>query len=143
MKYRRRNQDLAQIVAPYALPVVKVDGNDVREVYQAAREAVERARAGDGPTFLHCVTYRWRGHVGPYDNLEVGLRSDDEVRKWLERCPIDLEKKRQMAEGLLDEVTTEAVEKDVAAIVAKAVGFAIESPRPRPENSMSKVFRKA
>ncbi len=70
----------------YGMPGVEVDGNDVLAVYEAAAEAVERARGGDGPTLLECRTYRTRPHaegMGDYT-----YRTREEVEAWKERCPI-------------------------------------------------------
>ena len=141
MKYRRRNQDLSQLVSPYGIRVEKVDGNDVREVHDAATRAVDQARAGGGPTFLHCMTYRWRGHVGPYDNLEVGLRSPEELGKWLDRCPIELEKRRQMSSGALTEDEFKRLCDDVTSEIDGAAISAIESPRPPSDSILDAVFR--
>jgi len=67
---------------------VRLDGNDVMTVYSAAREAVDHARNGHGPTLLECRTYRWRGHVGPSWDRDVGVKRKNELKEWLPKVPI-------------------------------------------------------
>lgn len=141
MRYRRKNQDLSQLVAGYGLPVVDVDGNDVRAVLEAAGPAIDRARQGGGPTFLHLHTYRWRGHVGPYDNLEVGLRSEEEIQAWMQRCPIEREKRSLLQEGVLDEDGALALERSVRREITAALEAAFDAPRPQAEEITRHVFR--
>src|SRR5262249_43068280 len=66
----------------------RVDGNDVEAVFQAASTATERARAGEGPTFLECRTFRWRGHVGASLDLNVDVRREEELAAWQEKDPV-------------------------------------------------------
>ena len=141
LKYRRKNQDLMALVRPYGLPVVDADGNDVLEVLATAGEAVDRARRGEGPTFLHYRTYRWRGHVGPYDNLEVGLRSPDEIEAWIRRCPIQRLQTRLESEGLFAEEEWDAIQRSVDGRMRAAIEAAWAAPRP-PSNTVGEhVFR--
>ena len=81
-----RSKTLAQKALAYGLPGIQVDGNDILAVYAAANEAVERARAGDGPTFIECVTYRLMMHTTADDPKRY--RSDEEVEKWRKKDPL-------------------------------------------------------
>ena len=74
------------------------DGNDAVEVYERARRAVERARRGEGPTFLEFKTYRWREHCGPYYDNDLGYRSESEFQEWQGRCPLTRLKERLLGE---------------------------------------------
>ena len=90
--------DLADRAKPFHIPGVVVDGNDVEQVYAAAWEAVERARAGDGPSLLECKTYRHRGH----SRTDPGkYRPDAEVKAWLGRDPLTITGQRLKQAGLL------------------------------------------
>jgi acetoin:2,6-dichlorophenolindophenol oxidoreductase subunit alpha len=114
----------------YAVPGVRVDGNDVLAVFAAAREAVARCRRGEGPTLMECRTYRWRDHVGPNFDFTVGYRTKDEVDEWMGRCPINsfaalLEEHHILSEREMYKITLE-VENEVE----DAVRFAKESPFP-------------
>lgn len=69
---------------------VQIDGNDVRKVYAETQKAVLRAKNGEGPTLIECLTFRWRGHVGPNDDINKGLRSQEELDYWKKKCPIKI-----------------------------------------------------
>jgi len=125
-----RNPSVASRGQAYGLPGLEVDGNDVVAVYQAAGEAVRRARAGDGPTLLECRTYRIRAHSEGM--REVGYRTPDEVNAWKARCPITLFEQRLLQDGVADQLEIERIEAEVGAIIADAARFAEESPKPDP-----------
>ena len=114
----------------------KVDGNDVTAVYLAARRAVARARAGQGPSFVECFTYRWREHVGPQFDHEVGrsYRGKAEFDAWMERCPVKRSAARLAEMGLAgaDELATRSgeVEREIAEIFDRAR----KAPWPEPES---------
>lgn len=80
-------QQLSDRAAAYGMPGVTVDGNDTWAVYQATREAVERARQGDGPTLLECLTYRWHGHM---EGEDADYRDPAEIEAWKQKCPFHL-----------------------------------------------------
>lgn len=82
--------DLCERVRSFKIQAERIDGNDVLEVFQKTRVAVDALRAGEGPIFLECMTYRWREHVGPHFDHELNrtYRSREEVESWIERCPV-------------------------------------------------------
>jgi pyruvate dehydrogenase E1 component alpha subunit len=82
--------DLCERVSAFKIDAQRINGNDVHEVYHAAESALENLRAGAGPFFLECMTYRWREHVGPYFDHELDrtYRPREEVEAWMERCPL-------------------------------------------------------
>ncbi len=133
-----RNPHVAERHVAYGLPGVAVDGNDVLAVYQAAQDAVQRARAGDGPTLLECKTYRTRSHAEGM--RDVGYRTVDEVTDWKARCPITRFKERLSAEGGVSEEDLAQIEADVAAEVAEAAQFAAESPWPDPATVFDHIY---
>jgi len=116
-----------------------VDGNDVLAVYEATAAAAERARRGDGPTLLECRTFRWRGHVGPALDLDVGVRRRDELGAWQERDPIGRAAQLLAAEGVTAG-ELERVNDEVQALVEEAVEFARRSPYPSPETLSDHVY---
>jgi pyruvate dehydrogenase E1 component alpha subunit len=115
---------------PYGVPGARVDGNDVTAVYQAAREAVERARKGEGPTLLEVRTYRWRDHVGPGYDIAVGYRSQEELDAWMARCPVLPFATRLEAAGVLSAAERARIDAEIDALVEDAVRFAKASPWP-------------
>ena len=117
LKKQTHSRTIAQKALAYGLPGIQVDGNDVLAVYAAAREAVERARAGDGPTLIECVTYRLGVHTTADDPTKY--RSEAEVAMWEQKDPLTrfrayLEKRNLMEEGLeqaVDEEIAEAIRR--------------------------------
>ena len=111
--------DLASRACAYGMPNARVDGNDVLAVYQATSEAVERARAGDGPTLIEALTYRIRGHA----RFEAaGYRPSDEVDAWKTADPIE-----RLASGILAQGLATAAELDsIRSAAEEAVEAAIE-----------------
>jgi pyruvate dehydrogenase E1 component alpha subunit len=119
--------DVADRGAGYGIPAKIVDGQDVLAVYAAAATAVERARAGAGPTLLECKTYRFTSHAGAgqgkHDNPE-------ELKKWLKRDPIALLEKKLRDDGLMTAADQEALKQQAIAEVEEAVAFAKKSDFP-------------
>ena len=93
--------DVAARAAGYGIPGVVVDGNDVMAVYEAAEAAVNRARAGQGPTLIECKTYRWRGHTERPGQEDP--RPKEEIEEWRQRDPINRFATSLMEHGLLTE----------------------------------------
>src|SRR5262245_23332409 len=117
LKKQTQSRTIAQKALAYGLPGIQVDGNDVLAVYAAAREAVGRARAGDGPTLIECVTYRLG--VPTTDDDPTKYRSDAEVAMWEQKDPLTrfkayLEKRNLLEDGLeqhVDEEIAEAIRR--------------------------------
>jgi pyruvate dehydrogenase E1 component alpha subunit len=143
-EYTRRDQsqandDVIDRAAGYGMPGAIVDGMDVVAVHEAALAAVERARAGGGPSMLEAKTYRFFNHHG-VQNLGQKYRSDDEVLAARERDPITLFEARLAESGLLPPDAAEAVRAEIRAQVDDAVAFAEESPLPDPAGLLADVY---
>jgi TPP-dependent pyruvate/acetoin dehydrogenase alpha subunit len=132
--------DLAARPAAFGIAVREVDGQDLAAVREAAAWAVNRARAGEGPAFLLCHTYRFFGHhVGDVDRSYY--RSADEERAWREqRDPIRLCARRLLDQGLADAATLERIEEEAATEVAQGVEFALAAPYPDPSEVDRDVY---
>jgi pyruvate dehydrogenase E1 component alpha subunit len=130
--------DVAGRAAGYGIPGVAVDGNDPFAVYQAAQAAVERARAGGGPTLIECKTYRWRGHTERAG--QVDPRDRAEVDAWQRRDPIALLTRQLREQGELDDPGLQAMEHEIMGALEAAVAFAETSPFPLPEQVTDDVF---
>lgn len=129
--------DLAKRAASYGFPGVIVDGNDVIAVYEATKEAVERARSGDGPTFIEAKTYRFRGH---YEGDPMVYREPGELEDWRRRDPIPNFRQRLLNSDHFTEGDLEAVEQQVQTELDEAVAFAQTAPLPAPEEAMAGVY---
>lgn len=130
-------ENIADRAVAYGIPGVVADGNDVLAVYEAAHEAVDRARKGKGPTLIECKTYRHKGH-SRFD--PATYRPKEEVEKWMKRDPIAQFKARLIEMKTLTEEEVNKIEQEVTATVDDAVKFAVESPHPAPEEALENVF---
>jgi TPP-dependent pyruvate/acetoin dehydrogenase alpha subunit len=122
----------------YGIPGVSIDGNDVGAVYEAAGEAVARARAGGGPTLIECVTYRTVGHHE--GDPGVGYRSKEEIAAWKARCPILRCRAELIESGAVSAEELDRIDGEVLAWVLDAVDFARSSAQPAVETVRQHVF---
>jgi len=114
-----RSKTIAQKALAYGIPGIQVDGNDILATYAAAKEAVDRARSGGGPTLIECVTYRVAVHTTADDPKRY--RSDEEVEQWKKRDPITRFQKYLLNKGLLSGETIETIESAVLDEIQAAV----------------------
>lgn len=120
---------LAQRAAGYGFPGVVVDGNDVLATYAVVKEAVDRARAGDGPTLVEAITYRYGAHTTADDPTRY--RPDEELKEWQARDPITRYRRFLLDRGLVDEAADRQLQEQVAAEVDAAVEE-LEAMAPTP-----------
>ncbi|KAD6453219.1 hypothetical protein R6Q59_014977 [Mikania micrantha] len=121
----------------FGMPGVHVDGMDVLKVREVAKEAIGRARRGEGPTLVECETYRFRGHsLADPDEL----RDPDEKAHYAARDPITQFKKYLIENKLASEAELKAIEKKIDEVVEDAVEFADESPAPSRSQLLENVF---
>jgi TPP-dependent pyruvate/acetoin dehydrogenase alpha subunit len=133
--------DIYKKAEAFDMPGVRVDGNDVIAVFEAAARAIEHARHGRGPTLMECMTYRWRGHVGPSDDLDKGLRSKEELHCWTGRCPVKKFEELLLRGGALSESEKTGIYAGIQREIEEAVAFAKESPYPGPGELLSHRFK--
>jgi len=130
--------DVADRAPAYGIPGVTVDGQDAVAVYEAVRDAVERARADGGPTLIEAKTYRYREHAEGFP-IPGDYRTAEEVAEWQRRDPITLLRRRLAADGLLDDEEAERIEAAVREEVGRAVEFAQAGPLPEPADAFEDV----
>ena len=128
---------VAERAAAYAMPGVSVDGNDLPAVAAASRQAIVRARAGDGPTLIECVTYRIRGHSKSDRNL---YRTKEEIETWRAADPIARLASELLDAGLVTRSVLADIEKGAAAEIDAALAFAQSSPDPDPAQLARDVY---
>jgi acetoin:2,6-dichlorophenolindophenol oxidoreductase subunit alpha len=136
----RRSMNIEYIstrAGSYGIPGISVDGNDVLMVHQAVAQAVERARSGQGPSLIENVSYRWRGHSKSDRNL---YRTQEEIKEWMERCPIKRFKQLLLAAEVLTEDELEEIDLASKHTIDTAAEQAILMPEPSPENMEDEVY---
>ena len=125
---RQALDNISERVATFGMKSVAIFGNDAIKAYRAVREAVERARKGQGPSFIEAYTYRWSGHYGPASDDLVGYRDNAELEAWKRNCPIELLEEAMRARGLIDDSTKGAWVADIRAEIDDSFRFAKTSP---------------
>ena len=133
------NIDICKKAEAFGVPAIRVDGNNVIEVFNVAKKAIEDARSGKGPTLMECMTYRWRGHVGPSYDVDTGIRSKEELEHWMNRCPIKMFEELLFKQGILSESEKNKIYESIEEEIEEALIFAKESPFPDPNED--KVLR--
>jgi len=133
-----------EIGNPCNISSFKVDGNNVLEVYEVAKKAVEKCRKLDGPVFMECVTYRLRGHVGPDDNIQgthTDIRSEEELREWGKRDPIINFRQLILNQDQTTESELNQIKSDIEKEIEEAYTFTHESPYPHPSELTKYVYK--
>jgi 2-oxoisovalerate dehydrogenase E1 component len=133
ISYSAGNPNVVERAPAYGMPGVLVDGNDVFEVHRAAAEAVQRARAGEGPTLLECRTYRTRPHAEGMGDFTY--RTREEVEEWKTRDPIVRWRERILQEQTATAEEVEAIDLHVRSTIDEAARFAESSPWPEPQSA--------
>ncbi len=139
----RVSNNIYKIAEPFCIESREVDGNDILQVYEAGREAIDKCRKGEGPVFLECLTYRFRGHVGPDDNIQgnhTDIRPKEEVEHWLQNDPIKKFENYLVSQNLIAELALDSIRKEVKKEIADAHRFAKSSPSPDRKDLTSYVF---
>ena len=131
-------RSVAARASAYDMPGEQIDGQDVLAVYEAAGEAIARARSGEGPSILECRTYRYVGHCE--GQRLVGYRTQEEIDRWRERDPIALFSLHLLGEKLATPEDLVHIESEVAGVVQDALDYSAGSPWPSPEEAGTKVF---
>jgi pyruvate dehydrogenase E1 component alpha subunit len=134
-------ENIADRAAGYDMPGVLVDGQDVVAMYEAVREAVARARAGQGPSLVEARTYRYHDHSEGLNRVvRDPYRSEAEIEEWKARDPIQIHEERLISQGIATEDEVRSLEAECKAAIDEALRFAQESPYPDPEEIFDDVF---
>jgi acetoin:2,6-dichlorophenolindophenol oxidoreductase subunit alpha len=133
-------QDLYTRAAGYGIPGYGVDGMDVSAVYAIASEAVQRARRGEGAVMMECKTYRFHGHSEADPTKGLRYRTEEEVARWEERCPIKQAKELLTEKKWITDAQLQAMEDKCKSVIEEAVAFAKSSPDVLAESAFIDVF---
>lgn len=129
-------KDIAVRGEAYNMPHYVVDGNRPDEIEPVVKEAIERAKKGNGPTLIECKTYRWMGH---WTGDPQPYRTKEEIEEWKKKCPIKYTREKLLAEGVKEEELVK-LEQKAQAMIDEAEEFALNSPEPDPEHVLDDVF---
>ena len=133
-----KEPDIYKRAVGYGMRGLKVDGNDVFAVYEAASEAIENARVGKGPTLLECKTYRWRGH---WEGDRQDYRSQDEVKQWKSNSDcIKMLRDRLISDYGVTEAELDKIDAEEEMVINEAEKFARESPYPETSELLTDLF---
>ena len=123
--------------AAFGMPGYRIDGMDVLAVRQATQDALERARAGEGPTLLECMTYRFRGHsLADPDEL----RAEEEKEFWRQKDPIKMFERHALEHKLMTQTEFDEIALEIRKEVEDAVEFALDSPEPTVDELYRYIF---
>ena len=137
---RAGGRDIFNAAEAYSIPALQINGQDVLEVREAASEAIQKVRSGEGPAFVEAMTYRFRGHSVADPQA---YRERVEVDEWRsQNDPINNFRSTILAQDIIEETELEGIDKQVAEVVDEAVRFADESPEPSIDSLFDNVYAK-
>lgn len=125
---------LCERVRTYGIPATRFADSDTLKIRAHVAKALPKMRAGGGPIFLECLTWRWREHVGPGEDYDAGFRSKAELAKWQKKDPVLLLGRK------LDKKARTAIDAEIEAEIAEAIAFAEASPWPATRELFTDVF---
>lgn len=144
IKLRQPTDRVARYAEAHRMPAAVIDGNDLVEVAATAGGFVDAMRRGGGPAFLETVTYRWRGHVGPKEDIDVGVRrSMTEVMAWRRRDPIERLAAALVRDGHLSRADVAGIEQAERTATLAARDAALADPLPDPATVLDHVYHTA
>jgi acetoin:2,6-dichlorophenolindophenol oxidoreductase subunit alpha len=131
---------IADRAAGYGMPGTTVDGNDVFELEEVYAAAVQRGRAGEGPSLVECLTYRWEGHWPGDAYAYGGYRETGEVDEWKSKCPIVRLGRKLIKDNIINDDAGRGIHKKVEVEVEQSIEFAKQSPDPDESELLKNVF---
>ncbi|MEM7744399.1 MAG: thiamine pyrophosphate-dependent dehydrogenase E1 component subunit alpha [Pseudomonadota bacterium] len=140
MDIRQSDRPVAALGPAHGMPAAMVDGNDAGAIWQSAATAVARAIAGEGPSLIECVTYRWREHCGPNEDVALGYRSQQEFDAWAAHDPLVRSRTAGLAQGWLSESLIAEIEQETTAEIDAAFDFAVQSPFPEAHELTTHIY---
>ncbi|MDD3374513.1 MAG: thiamine pyrophosphate-dependent dehydrogenase E1 component subunit alpha [Candidatus Omnitrophica bacterium] len=139
IRYRQPNSPIFKRVTELLKPK-QINGNDVEKVYVDAKKAVDSCRRGKGPVFLECLTYRFREHVGPLYDYNIGYRTKKEVFDWEKRCPLSLYKRKILKLKIMSKKSVELTDKKIMNEAENSYAKALKGSWPTEKDLMTGVY---
>lgn len=138
---RQPNNNIYYRAEGFSIPCFKVDGNNAVEVYTIAKEAIDRARKGNGPSFIECKTYRWRDHAGIGAHMGLGYRTQQELDYWMKKCPLNKIENLLFEKKILTDEKSEAFKTEINKEIKEAFEFAKTSPLPEETDILNYLYK--
>jgi len=138
---RQPSDTIARFARAHKVMAEVIDGNDVLKVSETTDDMVSKLRGGEGPGFLEAITYRWRGHVGPDENIDVGVRRKaSDIVAWKKRDPIARLRQGMLTQSaeLLDQLNE--IDKSIAKEIQDSIGIARNADYPELAQNLSTVY---
>ena len=129
----KANTEIYKMAITYNIPAVRIDGNNILDVYQETKKAVEKARQDKGPIFVEALTYRWLEHVGPHYERDLHYRTREEVDMWIEKCPLKNYESYLLGKQLLNETLIMEMKNNINQQIQEAWTYMENSPYPTME----------
>ncbi len=141
IKQRQLSDSTARYAQAHCMDFSVVDGNDVFAVMDTTKKLVDKIRQGNGPAFLEAVTYRWLGHVGANEDIDVGVRrSKEDLIKWKKRDPIKRLVDAMFNSGLIDSDSYQKIEQETQNYIEAELSRASIAPYPSKDKLLYKVY---
>lgn len=137
---RQPDRDLTAWAQAHGMPATRIDGTDVLSVYDASRKAIERARAGEGPSFIEARVYRYRAHGGNGDDSATGYRSVEERESWERRCPVKGLFDSLRDAGILTDADRKRMQEEIMDETLQAFEHALAAPHPVEADLYTHVY---
>lgn len=139
--YKRQCADNIYLrVKPFLIPAERIDGNNVLDVFRVAKEAIQRARKGLGPSFIEARTYRFKEHVGPYDDTHLGYRTREELNYWMKRDPIKQFRRYLLENRIIAVKKIKLLEDSVKKEIMQAYYFGKRGIYPQEKDLFKDVY---
>ena len=139
---RQPSNTVSRYAVANHIPYKTVDGNNISEVMTVGREAVSRSRKGEGPFFIEAVTYRWRGHVGAREDIDVGVSRNNDLKRWKKRDPIKRLADSMIAKKYIDQHSLEAMYMEVKEAIDKDWKKALKSDYPEEKSLFEHLYKR-
>jgi TPP-dependent pyruvate/acetoin dehydrogenase alpha subunit len=140
IRERQPNRPITKLAEGHNIRTYRVDGNDVIGIYETAKKAIAYIKAGNGPVFMECLTYRWKEHCGPNEDAHLGYREEKEILAWRQKDPLRKIKNMISAKNKMAEERIRRVEEEIDNQINDAVSFAKSSPFPKGSSLAAHVY---
>jgi TPP-dependent pyruvate/acetoin dehydrogenase alpha subunit len=132
---RQANDRMIERVRTFGIPAQRIEGNDVFQIMDQTKDAAQGLRSGSsGPVFLECMTYRWREHVGPQEDYNLGYRDRAEAEEWMRTDQVEV------LGAMLRDDARQKIDAEIESEIYDAVAFAESSPFPDPAELLTDLF---